>query len=227
LFRIGLPYCVGMKKKIIFSFFLLGFVLICLLLSYPTILEEVGGFLAPEGIGKVDVVILEGTKFIEEDALIIGLRLLSPAKANRLVVVHKKSQKESTFPLSVNYTLLLTQKLEYLGLKKDQFQVLGVPSNHPITLTEAQMVLSNLSKEGVHSAILLCEGFHTRRSYWTYKQVGLPLGIKIIPYPYFIKYRKQTWWHQSRGIYHFISEFPKLFYYIFQGYIPLKSLTET
>ena len=227
MFRIELSYCVGMKNRIIFSFFVLGFVLICLLFSYPAILEKAGRFLAPEGIGKADVVILEGTKFIEEDALIIGLRLLSYVKANRLVVVHTKSQKESVSSMSVNYAFLLTQKLEYLGLKKHQFQVLEVTSNHPITLTEAQIVLFNLSKEGVHSAILLCEGFHTRRSYWTYKQVGLPLGIKIFPYSYFIKYRKQTWWQQSRGIYHFISEFSKLFYYIFQGYIPLKSLTET
>jgi hypothetical protein len=46
-------------KKIIFSAILLGLVIL-LICSYQTILTGTGGFLAPQGVGKADVVILEG-----------------------------------------------------------------------------------------------------------------------------------------------------------------------
>jgi hypothetical protein len=79
----------------------------------------------------------------------------------------------------------------------------------------------------VKSAILLAEGFHTRRSFWTYKEVGLLKGIKIIPHPYFMKYMPENWWQKKRGIYVFIIELLKFVYYLLCGYIPIKSLLVT
>jgi hypothetical protein len=211
-----------MKNKIIIFF--IGIVLILLFLSYSAILEKARRFLAPEEMEEAEVVILEGSGSIGKDVLIIGLCLLPNVNATRLMVVHQKTHKEATFSLSPKDTVLLSQELEHLGLKNDQIQILEVPSDHPITLTGAEIVLSGLSKEGVKRAILLCEGFHTRRSYWVYREIGMPLGIKIFPYPYFIRYEKQTWWQKKQGIHFFISEALKFFYYILKGYIPMKSL---
>ena len=157
----------------------------------------------------------------------MGWSLLSSKRANRLVIVYHDPGNERIFAWPSNYNLFLIQKLEKLGLKKDQIQVIGVPDDHPITLVEAKIVLSDLSKQGVKSAILLVEGFHTRRSFWTYKQVGLPLGIKIIPCPYFTTYRNEDWWQGIGGVYSFVEELLKFFYYLLRGYIPVKSLLVT
>lgn len=215
------------SRKILFSIVLLGFALIFLFLSYQSLLMEAGRFLAPEENGTADVVIIEGTELVKENAIKIGLRLLYSERTNHIVVVvQQNSIEEQTFALP-NYTLLLTKNLEHLGLKKDQFLVIEVPKNHPITLTEARFVLSNLSKIGVRSAILLSKGFHTRRSFWTYKKVGIALGIRVIPYPYFVNYRYENWWNQFEGVGEFFVEFLKFFYYILCGYIPIKSLLVT
>ena len=129
--------------------------------------------------------ILEGEELIREKAVKIGIELLSSRSAKRMVVVLQRNpEDEQTFALP-DYSLLLAKKLQSLGLQKDQFIIIGVPTNHPITLTEARIVLADLSKHGVKSAILVVEGFHTRRSFWSYKEAGLPLGnpppLKSLP----------------------------------------------
>jgi len=207
-----------------FFFILSGLTLVILLLSYKTILIAAGNFLAPEGTGNADVVIVENSELIRAKGVETGRDLLSSGRANRLVIVYQNSENERIFDRPLNYNLLLTQKLEPLGLKKEQIQVIEVPTDHPITLTEARTVLSNLSRSGVKSAILLAEGFHTRRSYWAYKQVGLSLGIKIIPCPYFIKYQRENWWTKIKGVHEFAFESLKFIYYVLRGYVPVRSL---
>ena len=185
-----------------------------------------GDFLAPTGVGNADVVILEGTKVIREKGVKAGMSLLASQRAQSLVIVYHDAENERIFAWPTNYNSFLSQKLEELGLKKERLRVIEVPDIHPITFTEAQIVLSHLSGQGVKSAILLSEGFHTRRSFWTYKQVGLPMGIKIIPYPYFIKYHNDDWWQKVDGAYAFMNEFLKFIYYLLCGYIPVKSLVK-
>ena len=213
-------------KKIIFSVILLGLVIL-LISSYQPILIGAGRFLAPEGTGKADVVILEGEELIREKAVKIGIELLSSGNAKRMVVVLQRTpEDEKTFGLP-DYSLLLVKNLQSLKLRKDQFLTIEVPTNHPITLTEARIVLADLSKHGVKSAILVSEGFHTRRSFWAYKQVGLSLGIEMIPFPIFVKYRSENWWRNVRGARDFVSECLKFIYYLIRGYIPVKSLVVT
>ncbi len=214
------------SKKIIFSVILLGLVIL-LAFYYQTILIGMGRFLAVERLGKADVVILEGTELIREEAVITGLKLISSGNARRLVIVYQESENERIFGRPPDYKLYLIRKLRELGLKEDQIIVLEVPKEHPITLTEAQIVLSNISKRGVKSAILLAEDFHTRRTYWTYRKVGSPLGIEIIPHAYFTKYRNENWWQKAGGLREFFWESIKFFYYLVRGYIPVKSILVT
>lgn len=214
------------SKRIIISVLLSGLAML-LVFSYQTILVEAGMFLAPQGVGKADVAILEGTEVIREDAIIIGIRLLSTKRAKSLVVVYQKSDKQRIFGLPLDYGLLLNHDLQGLGVGKDQIQIVEVSKEHPITLTEAQCVLLRLSKDGVRTAILVAEGFHTRRSLWTYRQVGSPLGIKITSSPYFPTYRLENWWKDAQGVREFFDECIKFFYYLIRGYIPVKSLLET
>jgi len=213
-------------KKIIISVILLGLVIL-LISSYQPILIGAGRFLAPEGTGNADVVILEGEGRIREKAVKVGIELLSSGNAKRMVVVlQQNGGDEKIFALD-DYSLLLVKNLQSLKLRKDQFLIIEVPTNHPITLTEARIVLADLSKHGVKSAILAAEGFHTRRSLWAYKQVGLSLGIEIIPFPIFVKYRSDNWWQKAEGLREFFWESIKFSYYLLRGYIPVKSLLVT
>jgi hypothetical protein len=215
------------SRKAVFFFILLGCSVSILFLSYKPILIASGNFLAPDGTGNADVVILEGTELIKEKGVETGMGLLSSGRASCLIIVYHNPGNERVFAQPSNYNLFLSQKLEERGLKKWQLQVIEVPDDHPITFREAQIVLSHLSEQGVKSAILLAEGFHTRRSFWTYKEVGLLKGIKIIPHPYFMKYMPENWWQKKRGIYVFIIELLKFVYYLLCGYIPIKSLLVT
>ena len=191
---------------------------------YQAILSAAGRYLAPEGTGGAEVVILEGAEVIREPAVRIGLNLIASGRAERLMVVYQNSEDNGIFGWPLEYDLFLAQKLGDRGLKKDQIQIVSVPQEHPITLTEARIVLFNLSQGKIQRAILVTEDFHTRRSYWTYKGVGASLGIDIIPYPYFTRFKSDTWWHQGMGVRSFLEECLKFFYYLCRGYIPLKSL---
>ena len=216
---------VARKINLFFAFLFVAIVF--LLLSYKTILIEAGNFLAPERNGKADVVILGGSELIKWNAVKMGIGLLSSEKVNRLVVVvHQVSENAKPFALP-DYPLLISKNLEDLGLKKNQFLIITVPINHPTTVTEARNVLLILSQNGVRSAILLAEGFHTRRSYWAYKQVGLALGIEVIPCPYFANYRKDIWWQQIDVLYEYVIQLLKYIYYLIRGYIPFKSIFVT
>jgi uncharacterized SAM-binding protein YcdF (DUF218 family) len=214
------------RKKIVVSVILLGLVVL-LISSYQPILTGAGRFLAPAGTGKADVVILEGEELVKGKAVKIGIELLSSGSAKRMVVVlHQYEEDEKIFGLD-DYSLLLVKNLQNLKIRRDQFLIIEVPTSHPITLTEARIVLANLSSQGVKSAILVAQGFHTRRSFWAYKQTGLPLGIEVIPFPYFTDYRNENWWQRADGFKGFFSEYMKLFYYLVRGYIPVKSLVTT
>jgi hypothetical protein len=217
----------GFSRKILYSLILLGFALIVLVFPYQSILTGAGKYLAPEGKGKADVAVLEGGELLKDKSVKIGIGLLSSGIVNHLVVVVQQNSKdEQNFGLP-DYNLLLSKNLESLGLTKNVFRVIEVPTKHPVTLTEANIVLSDLSKRGVKSIILVAKDFHTRRSYWTYKKVGKQLGLEIIPHPYFINYENENWWQKTRGIRSFLDESMKFFYYILRGYIPIKSLVVT
>ena len=194
---------------------------------HPAVLTAAGRYLAPEGSGKADVVILEGEEMIKEQAVKVGMGLIESGRARGLVVVYQNSNEEKPFGKPSDYTLFLIQKIGDLGLKRDQIKVFSVPQDHPITLNEARVVLSHLSDDKIQSAILVTKDFHSRRSYWVYKKVGTPLRIDIIPHPYFSRFKVDGWWQEARGVRNFFEESMKFLYYLLRGYIPLKSLVGT
>lgn len=199
-------------------------------LSYPSILVMAGKYLAPERLeeeGRADVVILEGTNVVRIAAVKVGIEMISDGSAQRMVIVYHESNHEAACDGPEDYECFLMKRLEGMGFPNGTVKVIAVPGDHPITKSEAQAVLADLAKDGVRRAILLAKGFHTRRSYWAYKQVGLQLGIEIIPYPYFIRYQDKNWWKQREGRHSFISESFKFLYYLIEGYVPVKSLFAT
>jgi hypothetical protein len=76
---------------------LLGFLLGSVVLFHETVLTEAGGFLAPEGRGEAQVVIVEGAGLRKERAVDAAIRMLSSGKANPLLVVDRASAVEQTF----------------------------------------------------------------------------------------------------------------------------------
>jgi len=215
------------SRKVCYFLIPLVFILVGIFLFYERILTGAGRFLSPEGRGDSDVVIVEGVELAKWKAVEIGIQMLSSGRANRLVVVGYGSVIEQTSAQPENRAFFLARKLDGLGLRADRIQWIEVPVDHPATLREAQFVVSVLRKDGVRSAILLADGFHTRRSYWAYKEAGSPLAIEIIPCPYFTSFRNENWWRTTDGIRAFTTQFAKYFYYILRGYIPVKSLVTT
>jgi len=188
-----------------------------------TILLKAGIFMAPAGDYKADVAILEGAEFIRTDIITSGMDLLSSGKVKRLVIVLQNiAPAHRPYGINGNYPDTVLQKLKNIGLKETESKVIVVPIRHPVTLKEAEVVLKDLSKENIKSAILLSPGFHTRRSYLVYQHVGIPLQIKIFPSACFTNYQLNNWWVQEPGVRDFTVELLKLGYYLAGGYIPFK-----
>jgi hypothetical protein len=196
------------------------------LIFHQPILNGAGRLLAPISDERADVVILEGTQVVKNGVLKAGMRLLSDGKAKSMVVVlHHPLKEEQVFALEGRYTRLIMDELEDLGLEKEKVQVISAPINeHPITLTEARFVVDRLSQDGVRSAILLSEGFHTRRSFGVYSQEGARVGLRVVPYSYFIEYDRSCWWQEAEGVSDFFTESFKLTYYLINGYVSTESL---
>jgi hypothetical protein len=200
--------------------------LLSLLVFHRPILNGAGNFLAPTSEEKAEVLIVEGNDVVKDGALNTGMRLLSEGRANRMVVVlHQQSQEGQVFALQGKYAQLIINELEHLGLEKEKVQVISAPiEGHPITLSEARFVVAKLSQNGVRSAILLSNGFHTRRSVGVYRQEGTRVGLQVVPYPYFIEYKSNSWWHETQGISDFVEEGFKLAYYLVHGYVSIRFL---
>lgn len=210
------------NRRIIGLIFLL--IIFFLLSFYQTLLKKAGDFLAPEKIEEAEVIIIESSELIREKAIKIGMDFLSQKRGNFLIVVYQNSPEEKVFGRPSDYRQFLITKLETMGLNIDKVSVIEVPKEHPITLIEAKIVLPHLAQRGFKRAILIAESFHTRRSLWAYTKIGREVGIKIYPYPFFTKFKKDQWWRNRQGIREFFTESVKFLYYLFYGYIPIESL---
>ena len=207
--------------KGIFLFLLLTLILI---FSFrEAILMHAGRFMAPQGDYIADVAILEGNSFIDRSLVMTGVNLLSSGKVKRLILVlHSIAPAGRPFAFDEDYPGIVRGKIKDIGLKESDFKIIVTHIHHPITLTEAKGVMGNISKENIKSAILLSEGFHTRRSYLVYQYVCNPSQIKISPSAFFNSYKLDHWWLQESGFRDFALELMKLVYYLAGGYIPLK-----
>jgi hypothetical protein len=216
-----------LKKK---RFLLVSLVLILSISAlYKPVLRELGRFLAPQGTGKAEAVVVEGFQAVQDGMMETALALIQEGRARQIIlIIQWYPQKERLFAIQEHYPNRLGEELERRGLRKDQYQIWVVPINdHPITLTEARSVVPRLSQAGINKAFLLCRGFHTRRSFLVFQNQGDVLGVRFIPYPYFPSYDRDTWWKHTEGLKEFVSQTFKLGYYLGKGYIPIFSLFGT
>lgn len=200
--------------------------LILLVFGHKPILTSAGNFLAPTSKEPAEVLILEGTELAKKSALKTGMTLLSDGMANRMVVVlHEPLLEGRMYVLPEKYPQLVIDELVRLGLKKEKTSVISAPiSSHPITISEARFVTEQLARNKIKSAILVGDGFHTRRSYYLYKQEGEKTGIHVFPYAYFTEYKTDSWWRDIQGINDFFGELVKLSYYFLSGHLSINAL---
>lgn len=212
------------KKRILLSS--LGILVLAFLILYQTALKGLGHFLAPQGTGNAEAVVVEGDQVVQEGAVGIGVGIIKEGRAKQLILVlHRYSENEKLFAIQDKYQGWLEEELERRGLMKNQYRIWVLPINgHPITLSEAQYVVPRLLQAGVHHAILLCLSFHTRRSLLVYQNQGRALGVHFIPYSYFPSYDRDNWWRDTEGIKAFGTETLKMGYYLGKGYISISSL---
>jgi hypothetical protein len=189
-----------------------------LIFSYREgLLNAVGRLMAPNENGKADLLILEGGDSIDENMLAQAASSVMHGKcAHLMAIVHKNDRRYN----GDDRRVISNSYLKRLGLKEDQFSVMETPSRHPITLTEARMVLEEASRRGARRAIIETDGFHERRSYVIYKAVGKYYNISVIPETYFIAYQPDNWWKVGSGVKELFVEVIKLTYYYGMRYIP-------
>jgi hypothetical protein len=208
--------------------FVVSLVLVALVLLafHGPILAGAGRYMAPTMTDSADVLVLAGDNVINKEGLHEGMILLSQGKASRMVIVLLYPLLAGPdFALERESGRLIAYDSHRLGLKEDRSSVMSVPiAGHPITRSEAVLVTDKLHREGVRSAILLSDGFHTRRSIAAYRQEASPLGLRIIPRAYFTGYDGDSWWRASKGIDDFVTESSKFLYYLTRGYLPITSL---
>jgi len=202
------------------------FLVVLLVLIHGPVLNGLGAFLAPAGEREGEAVVLEGTQVLINQGVKQGVSLLKEGRVKRMyLVLHLLPKEQQLFAIQEEYAEILGKELERLGLKRGQYRVLLAPiDDHPITLAEARFAVPYFFRDGVKKAILLAEGFHTRRSLWTYQRIGNSLGIQFVPVPYFPSYPKENWWKHLEGIKDFTAESAKLGYYLVRGYLPVSSL---
>jgi hypothetical protein len=200
--------------------------LVFLLAFHGPILARAGRYMAPITTDSADVLILAGNNTISKAGLHEGMTLLSHGRANRLVVVllyPLLSGQDSA--LERECARLISHESLRLGVKEERSSVISVPiAGHPITRSEAILVTDKLHGDGVRSAILLSDGFHTRRSIAAYRQEASRLGLNIVPRAHFNGYDCDSWWTTSKGINDFVKESSKFVYYLARGYLPITSL---
>ncbi|MGC1402801.1 MAG: hypothetical protein WA974_07720, partial [Thermodesulfobacteriota bacterium] len=186
-----------MKKK---RFLLLFLVLVlAVLFLYEPILRGLGHFMAPQGGGQAEAVVVEGDQVVREGAVRAGVAIIKEGRAKQIILVlHRYSEKEQLFAIQDKYQGWLEEELEGRGLRKNQYRIWVLPINgHPITLSEARYVVPRLFQAGIHRAFLFCLSFHTRRSLLVYQNQGDALGVRFIPYPYFPSYGRDKWWRET------------------------------
>ena len=216
-----------MVKKRKHYFWLVPLIVVVLLvLIHGPVLTGLGGFLAPAGGSEGDAVVLEGTQVVINQGVKQGIALLKEGRVKRIyLVLHLLPREQQLFAVQEEYAGILGKELERLGVKKGHYRVLLAPiDDHPITLAEARYAVPYLFRDGVKKAILLAEGFHTRRSLGIYQRMGNSLGIRFVPVSYFPSYPKEEWWKHLEGIKDFTAESVKLGYYLVGGYLPIGSL---
>ncbi len=218
-----------MVKKRKHYFWLVPLILVVLLvLAHEPVLNGLGTFLAPAGEREGDAVVLEGTQVLITQGVKQAVTLLKEGRVKRMyLILHLFPEERQLFAIQEEYAGILGKELERLGVRRGQYRILMAPINdHPITLAEARYAVPYLFRDGVKKAILLTEGFHTRRSLWTYQRMGNSLGIRFVPVPYFSSYPKEEWWKHLEGIKDFTAESAKLGYYLGRGYLPISLLWE-
>ena len=102
----------------------------------------------------------------------------------------------------------------------------GVPSQSVLvsedpavsTMSEAVMVRALAEEKGFRSLIVVTSPTHTRRAWWTFRQVMADDGVRIgvVPSPY-SGFRAEDWWKTRRYIKEVIVEYQKLAFYAVSG----------
>ncbi len=213
-----------MKKKFFISFLLvLAVAFVIGHLYREPLFDKAGRFMAPQSDDKADAVILEGADYIRTGFIQTGMEMLAEGKAHKMIVViHRIAPAHRPFGINGDYPAVVRQKLRDAGLKEGQFKVIVAPIRHPVTLKEAQFVLTDLAGDKISSAILVAPSFHTRRSYMAYAHAGEALNIRIYPFASFTEHRLEKWWTDQGAWRDFGTESAKLIYYLACGHLPFK-----
>ena len=83
-----------------------------------------------------------------------------------------------------------------------------------------------MQQNGWHSALLVTDPYHTRRSLWTFRTAFAGTSLEIWPAPVVGSwFDTDHWWETEDGFVAVDDEYLKLVYYVFHGYIQPAAIT--
>ena len=89
----------------------------------------------------------------------------------------------------------------------------AAPNHEPISLNLAKRCAEELRARGIHSVILVTEGFRSRRAAEIYLPILKPLGITVSIQPVFGRHTPDNWYRSRQGFEEIGLQFIKLWYY--------------
>jgi uncharacterized SAM-binding protein YcdF (DUF218 family) len=115
----------------------------------------------------------------------------------------------------------------FAQMSADYLVALGVPSSAIILLPattstrdEATQSLELAGQKGWTSLIVVTDSFHSLRAWLTFRQVYRRSGIRVtIVAVQSNWYQPEQWWVDERSLLAIASEYQKLAYYLFKGYL--------
>lgn len=115
----------------------------------------------------------------------------------------------------------------FAQISTDYLEVLGVPHNSIILFTtttstrdEALQSLDLAKQKGWRSIIVVTDSFHTRRTWFVFRQVYRGSGVQFtMVAAHSSWYQPEHWWNDERSLLAIVGEYQKLVYYLFKGYV--------
>jgi hypothetical protein len=203
------------KLKFRYKLIILLLLLLVIFFSYEEILTSVSYFLVKEDkqFEFADALLVE-EDFANKNALDFCHNLFKEGKCKEIFMV--KVINKSSIYSDRQYEYLLKKTIDSLYYNMP-LTFINLDIEHPITLNKSRIIIDTLNSRNFKKIILVTSGFHSKRSFLTYKKYFKDTDIKLSVFVYYSNYTPNNWWKNIEGFREVITEYLKLVYYWLRG----------
>ncbi len=204
------------KYKILIVFL---FIIFCWMIRKP-VLTALGRYLdMPSSTAVCDVVVVEGGPTVARQRVEAAVKLYKTKQANFITITLTGYDNAVDVFALKNYTKAVMKGLDSLGVPQNSYLIKHLKIKDPFTYNTARALAPEFKDRGFTSLLIINDNFHIRRSYRTFKHVMKAQGISVHPYTVPIYIDATNWWLAANGWRRVFSEYLKLAFYGFKGYL--------